>query len=276
MPLVQSITYQSKICLDDFDPSYDAGLSKREAEQLTEKLGAEMGDLLDLLYAAGMHSLLIVLQGRDTSGKDGTIRHLLQFSNAQSTRVAPFKVPTPVELSHDFLWRVHQVVPGKGGVTIFNRSHYEDVLVVRVHELASEKIWRKRYDQINEFELLLAEANTVILKFCLLISKEEQEERLLDREKEVEKAWKLSVGDWKERDFWDNYTRAYEDVIEKCSSEDAPWYLVPSNKKWFRNLVITEAIVERLRGLKEDWVEKLGDIGAKAKAELAEYRKGGA
>jgi len=261
-----------KIVLKDIPTDNNGGMEKEDGEALAEELGKELTELQELLFAAGQTPLLIVLQGRDTSGKDGTIRHLLKYMNAQSTRVAPFKVPTPKELSHDYLWRVHQQAPGKGESVIFNRSHYEDVLVVRVHQLVPEDVWKKRYGHINDWEKLLTDCGAVVLKFFLHISKEEQERRLLEREQEVEKAWKLSVNDWKERERWDEYTRAYEDALSRCSTEEAPWHVIPSDRKWFRNLAITEAIVESLRPLKDDWMARLSMIGEEAKAELAAFR----
>ncbi|MEQ1933735.1 MAG: PPK2 family polyphosphate kinase, partial [Fimbriimonadaceae bacterium] len=192
--------------------------------------------------------------------------------NAQSTRVAPFKVPTPIELAHDYLWRIHHQTPGKGETVIFNRSHYEDVLVVRVHEFVPKEVWSKRYEHINNWEKLLTDSGTVVLKFMLHISKETQEKRLKERELELEKAWKLSAGDWKEREFWDAYGEAYEDAATKCSTDNAPWHIVSADHKWHRNLAITEAIVEALRPLAPGWRTKLEEIGAKAKEELAAYR----
>jgi PPK2 family polyphosphate:nucleotide phosphotransferase len=272
MGFAHRVDGDKKVSLNDIDPGQHNGQNRPEAEALTQKLGAEMAELLDLLFEAGMHSLLIVLQGRDTSGKDGTIRHLLQYSNAQSCRVAPFKIPTEEERAHDFLWRVHQQTPGCGSIAIFNRSHYEDVIVVRVHNLVPEKVWRRRYDHINHFENLLLDADTILLKFYLHISKEEQEQRLLERENETEKAWKLNVGDWKERELWDDYTRANEDALNNCSSHQAPWYVVPANHKWFRNLAITDAIVTTLRPYRKQWLDHLTQVGATAKAELEAYR----
>jgi PPK2 family polyphosphate:nucleotide phosphotransferase len=193
--------------------------------------------------------------------------------NAQSTRVVPFKVPTPEEAAHDFLWRIHQQTPGRGCISIFNRSHYEDVLVVRVHKLAPEAVWKRRYDYINTFEKDLLDANTILLKFYLHISKEEQKERLLAREREVTKAWKLSVGDWKEREFWEDYTEAYEDVLSKCGTKDSPWYIVPANHKWFRDLAVIEQIVQALRPHKKPWLAQLEKIGEVAKKEIEEYRR---
>jgi len=263
----------SGINLKDFNPNEDKGLKKTEGEAQLQVLGAELIELEELMYAACRHSLLIVLQGMDTSGKDGAIRSLLGHLNAQATSVASFKVPTPKELAHDFLWRVHLEAPAKGGATIFNRSHYEDVVVVRVHNYVPEDVWKGRYKRINDFEQLLADSNTVVLKFFLHISKEEQKERLLEREQDSTKAWKLNVGDWKERDLWDAYMEAYEDAIRRCSAPHAPWFIVPANRKWFRNLAIAERVVEALRPLKKDWMQSLESVGKKAKTELEQFRR---
>lgn len=250
-----------KVKLRDIDPNSNGGLDRSKGEEKVQELTKELGDLQELLYSAGTHSLLVVLQGIDTSGKDGTIRSVFRESNPLGTRVVPFKVPTPLEKSHDFLWRIHQQVPERGIVTIFNRSHYEDVLVARVHELVPKSIWSLRYDHINDFEKLLAESNTLILKFMLHISKDEQEERLLAREREVEKAWKLSAADWVERRSWDKYMEAYEDAIQRCNAKNAPWIIVPANRKWFRNVVVAEAVVDLLRPYKEAWLESLAERG---------------
>jgi PPK2 family polyphosphate:nucleotide phosphotransferase len=268
----QRIERAGKIDLSKVSTEAPKGIDRAEAEARTEALGSELDEFEELLYAAGKNSLLVVLQGMDTSGKDGTIRHLLKHCNAQGCRVASFKVPTPEELAHDFLWRVHKQTPGKGEMVVFNRSHYEDVLVVRVHSLAPEPVWSKRYDRINEFERLVADSGTIVVKCFLHISKKEQEERLVAREQEVEKAWKLSVGDWKEREHWDAYQSAYEDAIGRCAAPHAPWIVVPADQKWYRNLVVTETIVEALRPHKKGWLEHLAAVGEKAKAELAEFR----
>lgn len=262
----------SKLSLSDIPYESPKGLSKADGQERLERLGEQLGELLELLFAAGKNGLLIVLQGRDTAGKDGSIRRILEFSNVQSTRVASFKVPTPLELSHDFLWRVHHQAPGKGEVVFFNRSHYEDVLVVRVHEIVPEEVWRGRYAHINAFEKLLADSGTIIVKFMLHITIEEQEQRLLDREKEVEKAWKLAAKDWKERAHWDAYTDAYEEALERCSTDHAPWHVIPANDKWFRDLAIAETLVEALEPYKKSWLESLEKVGAAARAELAEMR----
>jgi PPK2 family polyphosphate:nucleotide phosphotransferase len=267
------ITGKKKIKLKQFDPDHDAGLTREEADAKTAALCDELMKLQELLYAASDHSVLLVLQGRDTSGKDGTIRVVMGPLNALGCNVASFKIPTSHELAHDFLWRVHQATPGKGEITIFNRSHYEDVLVVRVHNLVPKKVWKRRFEHINHFEKLLVDTNTIVLKFYLHISKEEQEERLLEREQDKTKAWKLSVGDWKEREHWDDYTAAYEDAINHCSTKDAPWHIVPANKKWFRNLVVAQAIVDALRPYKKAWLKKLDAMGAEEKALIEEFRR---
>lgn len=272
MPFAHVIDSPRKIDLSKFSTKAEETVDKDKAKGQTEKLATEMEELFDLMFYAGRNALLIVLQGMDTSGKDGTIRHLLNYSNAQSCRVAPFKVPTPVELAHDFLWRVHQQTPGRGGITIFNRSHYEDVLVVRVHGLVSEQVWKDRYGHINAFESLVSSSDTVVLKFFLHISKSEQEKRLLEREQDTTKAWKLSVTDWKERELWQNYQEAYEDAIGKCASRQAPWHIVPADDKWYRNLAVTEAVVEALRPLKKDWMDSLEKVGVQAIAELEAFR----
>jgi len=258
--------------LDRIPTDADGGMSKTNGREAAALLGKELSELQELMFAAAETPVLVVLQGRDTSGKDGTIKALLEHINVHSCRVASFKVPTPEELSHDFLWRVHKHAPPKGGMTIFNRSHYEDVLAVRVHNLAPAGIWRKRFDHINDFERLLHESGTIVLKFFLHISKEEQKERLLAREEDPVKAWKLSVGDWKERELWDDYTRAFEDVLKRCSTPYAPWAVIPADRKWFRDLAVIEAIVEALRPFRKRWMRQLEEMGKAEKAALAEYR----
>jgi PPK2 family polyphosphate:nucleotide phosphotransferase len=205
--------------------------------------------LQELLYAEQKHKVLVVLQAMDTGGKDGTIRHVFEGVNPQGVRVASFKVPTQEEMAHDYLWRVHKQTPGRGKIVIFNRSHYEDVLVVRVHELVPKKVWSKRYDQINAFERTLAEEGTTILKFFLHIDLEEQKQRLQARLDEPNKRWKFSKGDLKERKLWPMYMHAYEDVLSKTSTDWAPWYVIPANRKWYRNMVIATTLIETLEGL---------------------------
>ena len=264
-----------KIKLGDFDPRPDGGVQREEAGEKMARLTEELVELQELLYAANQRSVLVVLQGRDTSGKDGVIRHVFGPLNSQSCEVASFKVPTAKELSHDFLWRIHHETPSAGQIKIFNRSHYEDVLVARVHNLVPPEVWRRRYDHINHFERLLADSGTIILKFYLHISPGEQEERLRKREQDATKFWKLSVGDWKEREHWDAYTAAYEDAINRCSTPHAPWFVVPADKKWFRNLAVAEAVASALRPYKQDWLSQLEEVGKRELAAIEEFRKSG-
>ncbi len=273
MGYAHRMTGERQVRLKDFDPDDDGGLSRAEAEEKSASFIAQLIELQELLYAARQTSLLIVLQGRDTSGKDGAIRHVTGPLNAQGCDVASFKVPTEEELAHDFLWRIHAHTPARGQIRIFNRSHYEDVLVARVHKLVPDKVWRARYDQINHFERLLAEADTVILKFYLHISKAEQEKRLLEREQDRAKFWKLSVGDWQERECWDAYTAAYEEALNRCSKTEAPWHIVPANKKWFRNLAVAEAIVEALKPSRKKWLGHLEKLGQAELAKIEEFRQ---
>jgi len=247
----------SKIKLKDWNPNdkgdFEGG--KKDGRAEVKKLNKKLEALQELLYAEGKHKMLVVLQAMDTGGKDGTIRHVFEGVNPQGVKVASFKVPTPEELSHDYLWRIHKETPGNGQIVIFNRSHYEDVLVVRVHQLVPPDVWKKRYDQINQFERLLAENGTTILKFYLHIDLDEQKERLQARLDEPDKNWKFSLGDLKERKLWPEYTQAYEDVLSKTSTEYAPWYIVPANRKWYRDLVISSVLVETLEGLKMKFPE---------------------
>lgn len=273
MSYAHRIEGDRRIKLADFDPSDDAGLKREQGEKKTAELVQELVDLQELLYAARRQCLLIILQGRDTSGKDGVIRHVAGPLNSQSCSVSSFKVPTEEELAHDFLWRIHAHTPRLGDIKIFNRSHYEDVLVVRVHKLVPKDVWSSRYSHINEFERSLTDSSTIILKFYLHISKEEQEERLLEREKDATKSWKLSAGDWKEREYWDEYTEAYEEVLNECSSKRRPWFIVPANKKWFRNLAVAEAVRDALIPFKDEWLKELEEVGRKSKKAIEEYRR---
>ncbi len=239
------------IDLGSWDPN-DTGAfedGKKAGKKITAGLNSELEALQELFYAEGKHKVLIVLQAMDTGGKDGTIRHVFEGVNPQGVKVASFKAPTPEEAAHDYLWRIHKQTPGKGEITIFNRSHYEDVLVVRVHNLVPPKVWSKRYAQIAAFEKQLAEEGTTILKFFLHIDLDEQKERLQARLDEPEKRWKFSAGDLKERKLWAEYTAAYEAALSKTSKPYAPWYVIPANRKWFRNMLISQVIVDTLRGL---------------------------
>ncbi|CAN5813793.1 polyphosphate kinase 2 family protein [soil metagenome] len=273
MGYAHQVEVKRSIKLADFDPGEDAGLNRDAAEKQTAQFIEELIELQELLYAVRLHSVLIILQGRDTSGKDGTIRHVAGPLNSQGCTVASFKVPTEAELAHDFLWRVHSWTPPKGEIRIFNRSHYEDVLVVRVHELVPGEVWRQRYDHINAFERLLANSDTIILKFYLHISKDEQKQRLLKREQDPIKAWKLSVTDWKEREYWEDYTAAYEEALTRCSTQHAPWFIVPADKKWFRDLAVAETLRNTLMPFKESWLEMMGELGQERKKEIDEYRR---
>ncbi len=223
--------------------------NKQQAKLETEKLNKRLQALQEVLYAEHRHRILVVLQGMDTSGKDGVIRHVFEGVNPQGVRVANFKEPTQEELDHDFLWRVHKQVPGKGELVIFNRSQYEEVLIVRVHELVPQEEWKKRYDQINAFESLLAETGTTILKFYLHIDRDEQKKRLQARLDDPDKHWKFRRGDLQERKLWPAYEKAYEDVLNKTSTKAAPWFIVPANHKWYRDWVIARTLVKKLDGL---------------------------
>jgi PPK2 family polyphosphate:nucleotide phosphotransferase len=241
----------SKIRLKHFDPGYHGKHESHKAAllEIQENLQKMEGSQY-LMYAENKHSLLIVLQGLDAAGKDGVVRHVLTGMNPSGCVSVNFKQPTAKELSHDFLWRVHPHVPVKGSVAIFNRSHYEDVLVARVHDLVPEKVWSKRYDQINDFEQLIAtENNTTILKFFLHISKDEQLARFKKRLDDPARQWKISDSDYKERDYWGDYTKAFEDVLDKTSTEHAPWFIIPSNHKWFRDLAISQIIVRQMEAM---------------------------
>ncbi len=264
---------EQKVKLSDYETDDKSGQDKDASAVALAQLGAELTGLQEWLYASQTHSVLIVLQGLDTSGKDGTIAHVMASMNPQGCDVASFKVPTSDELAHDFLWRIHQKTPPKGTVTIFNRSHYEDVLVTRVHNLIPEDVVKARYTQIQNFEKLLADNNTIVLKFFLHISKDEQKARLMAREEDEEKAWKLSPGDWEERQFWDSYTDAYEKALGATATKYAPWYVVPADRKWFRNLAVATALVETLRPYKAGWEDALKKLGAERKTELAKMRQ---
>ena len=261
----------SKVKLKDYDPDHThSDIDRAEAEQEIQNLGAEISKLQELLAAAHHQSMLIILQGMDTSGKDGTIRHVFSRVNPQGCYVHSFKEPTEVELAHDFLWRVHKNTPGKGSIGIFNRSQYEDVLVARVRNLVPKQVWSARYQEINNFEKLLTNNNTIILKFFLHISYDEQAERLQARKKDKDKAWKLSASDWETRNYWDDYQQAYEDALSKCSTDNAPWYIVPANRKWYRNLAISHLIAHTMRKYKDEWQDQLEERG---KQELEKLKR---
>ena len=241
--------------LDDVDPDDIAGgpSSKEDARDESEAMHERLAELQELLFAEHEHRLLVILQGMDTSGKDGTVRHVLRGISPASVRVVSFKKPTQTELDHDYLWRIHPHIPGKGEIVIFNRSQYEDVLVVRVHNYVPPEQWKKRYDQINDFERMLAENGTTVLKFFLHISRKEQAERLQARLDDPTKRWKFQHGDLEERKLWDDYQKAYQDVVRKTSTQWAPWYVVPANRKWFRDYVVADVIIKTLEKLDMQW-----------------------
>jgi PPK2 family polyphosphate:nucleotide phosphotransferase len=264
-----------RVDLDEFDPRHCAGLTKEQGLALIRALQAELSTLQELCYAAEQQAVLIVLQGMDTSGKDGTIKHVMDSVNPQGCRVVTFKAPTPAELTHDVLWRVHAGVPPRGLFGIFNRSHYEDVLIVRVHGLVPAPVWRGRYKHINNFEKLLADNATIVLKFYLHISKEEQAARLLARETDKDKRWKLNAVDYLERQRWAEYIEAYQDALSACATSHAPWYIVPSDRKWFRNLAVANAVVAALRPYRAAWQAALRSRGEKGYEELLALRAQG-
>jgi PPK2 family polyphosphate:nucleotide phosphotransferase len=237
----------SKVKLDDFDPRYVEGdWNKQSAKESINRNTETIGDLAYRLYAENSRAVLLVLQGMDTSGKDGTIRRVSTGVNPVNFEITSFKQPSVEELDHDFLWRIHRATPSRGQIGIFNRSHYEDVLVVRVHKLVPKSTWQARYDQINDFERLLTECGVRLVKCFLHISKEEQRERLAARLEDPSKRWKFSRNDLAERELWDAYQRACEDAITRCNTEYAPWHIVPSDRKWYRNLIVSRLLKEAL------------------------------
>jgi PPK2 family polyphosphate:nucleotide phosphotransferase len=262
----------TKVRLSDIRTEAPKAVSREEAEATFDKLRLELFELQDLMWGARQHGLLIVLQGMDTAGKDGVIKHVAGSLNPRGVSVTSFGVPSKEELEHDFLWRVHRHTPRRGETSLFNRSHYEDVLVVRVNKLQPEPVWKSRFAHIRDFEQLLLEHNTIILKFFLHISKDEQEKRLLDRERDTTKAWKLNVGDWTNREKWEDFQKAYEDVFRRCATERAPWHIVPADSKWYRNFAVLTTVVETLRPYRKIWRQKLDEMGEKGASELAAYR----
>ncbi len=239
-----------RVDLAKIDPSESFGHAKDEADELLEAGRLRLESLQERLWASKGGSLLVVLQGIDTAGKDGTIRHVMTAFNPQGCSVTGFGVPTPDELAHDYLWRTHRSTPAKGTIAIHNRSHYEDVLVVRVHDLVPRKVWRQRYDQINAFERHLADNGTTIVKIFLWISRDEQAQRLQARIDTPEKRWKFKRADLAERKRWDDYVAAYEEALTRCSTDVAPWYVIPSNRKWFRNVAVAEILADTMDGMK--------------------------
>ena len=260
------VSRRTPLSLDDRSAARPAELFEGdELKEQTNKLLKRLGELQAMLYADGRYALLVVLQARDAGGKDGTVRKVFGACNPLGCQVTSFKVPTPLELSHDYLWRIHQAVPAKGMVGIFNRSHYEDVLVVRVKDIVPKPVWSKRYDQINEFERLLDDNRVKVLKFFLNISRDEQAKRLRDRLSDPTKNWKFRAGDLDDRDLWDEYTKAYRDALKNCSTPWAPWYVVPADDKKARNYLIARTVV--------DLLDNLGLRYPKADREVLRLRK---
>jgi PPK2 family polyphosphate:nucleotide phosphotransferase len=254
------VSPDTQVNLADYDPSYSGEYQGKDAAKAELKRNTKrLQELQRVLWAEGKHALLIVLQAMDAGGKDGTIRHVFRGVNPQGCQVTSFKVPTEEELDHDYLWRIHKAVPRRGYIGIFNRSHYEDVLAVRVHNLVPEDVWRMRYEQINHFEKLLADTGTTILKFYLHISREEQKERFEARLQDPRKNWKFSMGDVEKRQHWDDYVQAFEAALSRCSKAWAPWYVIPANRKWYRNLVISQIIVGTLEKLAMQYPPPLPD-----------------
>ncbi len=258
------ISPDTPVDLAELDPrsTGDYRGSKKDGRRLNDELNDRLEELQEVFYAEGRQRLLIVLQATDTGGKDGTIRNVFDGVNPQGVKVASFKKPTDVELAHDYLWRVHRHVPGNGEMTIFNRSHYEDVLVVRVHDLVPRERWSKRYRHINEFERLLADEGTTMVKFFLHVSKEEQRERLQARLDNPAKHWKFSLGDLDERRHWDEYQAAFAEMLTETSTEWAPWYVVPADRKWYRDLVVSSVLVETLEAMDLRYPQNEDDLSA--------------
>jgi PPK2 family polyphosphate:nucleotide phosphotransferase len=252
-----------KVSLAARDPSSTPGApgDKAATRAVMSDLYDQLREWQGRLWAEGKRSLLVVLQGLDAGGKDGTIRNLFQGLNPQGATVKSFTVPNAEEAAHDFLWRVHQATPPAGGTALFNRSHYEDVLVVRVHQLVPEPVWRARYDLINGFEALLAHRGTTVVKFVLHISKDEQRRRLQQRLTDPRKRWKFSLGDLEDRAHWDEYQEAYEEALRRTSTATAPWYVIPADRKWYRNWAVTTVLIDTLRELDPDYPDP-PDLGS--------------
>ena len=245
----------SRVHLERMDAGATFGHDKESSVAATLHQMERLRSLQDRMWAEAKHSVLVVLQGIDAAGKDGTIAKVMEAFNPQGCPVSSFKVPTPEELAHDFLWRVHKRAPGKGEIGIFNRSHYEDVLVVRVHGLAPRRVWSKRYEQINDFERTLAEGGTTIVKFFLAIDRDEQRKRIQSRYDDPKKRWKFKLGDLEERKLWDDYQAAFDDVLSKTSTAWAPWYVIPANRNWFRNLSVATILADTIADLRPAYPE---------------------
>ncbi len=259
---LEPVVHHSKVSVTDSDAKRKSRLPKAELAQHTEGLLERLAELQEAFHADGRRALLLVLQGRDAAGKDGTIKTVYGAFNPVGVRVASFGAPTPLELRHDFLWRIHHVVPPRGMIGVFNRSHYEDVLVVRVRKLQPQSVWENRYEQINNFEAMLAAGNVVVRKCFLHVSRDEQKERLEERLADPQKNWKFRAGDLEDRALWDEYTEAYNDALSRCSTKDAPWYVVPSDSKTVRNYLITRMMVETLEEMELQYPKMDAEVAA--------------
>ena len=256
----QPVVINGKIRLADFDPGYCGGLEKDDTKPKTDKCARRIGELQPLLYANARHAVLLVLQGMDASGKDGSGRRVLEHVNPLGVATTNFKVPSSEERAHDFLWRVHKAVPPYGFIGVFNRSHYEAVLAERILKIASRKVWSARYEQIVNFERMLVENNVVVLKFYLHISKEEQAERFQERLTQPQKYWKFNQADLTARQRWDDYIEAYEDMLNATSHKRAPWHLIPADRNWHRDYLITRTVADAMEQLKMKWPKPTEDF----------------
>lgn len=256
----QPLTPLDRVRLKDFRPDYTGGAHKEETRERTCKLARRIGDLQELLYANSRHAILLLFQGLDASGKDGAVRSVLEQVNPAGVETANFKVPSDEERAHDFIWRVHKAAPRYGNIGVFNRSHYEAVLAERVLKIVPKRVWSKRYSQIVDFERMLVTNNVVLLKFFLHISKEEQAERFRARLEEPRKRWKFSFADLKTRERWDEYMRAYEEMINSTSHSAAPWHIVPADRKWYRDYVVSQTVVTAMEKLKMKWPQPREDL----------------
>jgi PPK2 family polyphosphate:nucleotide phosphotransferase len=248
--------------MDDVDPDERGGFDKKTGKELTAANLERLRDLQERLWADGGHALLIVLQAMDAGGKDGTIKHVMGGFNPQGVRVTSFKAPSSVERAHDFLWRVHAAAPGRGQIGIFNRSHYEEVLVVRARQLKPDSVWRRYYDHINAFERLLADEGVTIVKLFLRISPEEQAERFLDRQQRRDKQWKFNPEDLDNRRLWPAYMTAFEEALTRCNTEWAPWHVIPANRKWFRNLAVSQLLVDTMERMQLSYPDPVPSISS--------------
>lgn len=258
--MTQPFKINAPIRLRNLNPAFHDGLEKEKTRKKTLKLCEHIGELQHLLYANHSHSVILLFQGMDTSGKDGAGAHVLQSVNPAGVETTNFKGPSSEELAHDYLWRIHKAVPRYGNIGVFNRSQYEDVLVVRVMKLQPKEVWMRRYEQINAFEKILTANNVILLKFFLHISKAEQARRLESRLEDPTKNWKLEMNDLKMRGYWNDYQRAYEDCINRCSTPYAPWHVVPADHKWYRDFVIAQTVVKALEKLKMMWPKPKVDL----------------